>query len=235
MHYGVYAVGHAGETLDAQLMAAVLAGGDGALLSRWASASLAGLVRWDGRAIDVTVRGSSGRARPGIRFHRARALDPRDVTVLHGIPTTTPARTLLEIAPQLSDARLKRARAQAQAERLANVRQIRDDAALAPTVTERRSGSRRSSPPARRRRIAAMRTSCSICILDAGLEHPDVNARLVVGGTPYYPDMRWPAQRLILEIDSAWHDGRIAHELDDARQAALEAAGERVLRTVSST
>ncbi len=68
-------------------------------------------------------------------------------------------------------------------------------------------------------------------ILDAGFAHPDVNRRLVVGGTPYFPDMRWPAERVILEIDSPWHDGRIAHELDDARQAALEAAGERVLRT----
>ncbi|MEA2222961.1 MAG: hypothetical protein QOH83_1337 [Solirubrobacteraceae bacterium] len=68
-------------------------------------------------------------------------------------------------------------------------------------------------------------------ILAAGLEHPDVNERLVVGATPYYPDMRWPAPQLILEIDSAWHDGPVAQEDDAARQADLEAAGERVLRT----
>ena len=47
----------------------------------------------------------------------------------------------------------------------------------------------------------------------------------------YFPDLRWPKQRLIVEVDSAWHDGHIAQELDAARQAELEAAGERVLRT----
>jgi very-short-patch-repair endonuclease len=72
-------------------------------------------------------------------------------------------------------------------------------------------------------------------ILAEGFEHPDVNRRLVVGpatrGTPYFPDMRGPAQQLILEIDSAWHDDPLSRELDADRQAELEAAGERVLRT----
>lgn len=43
--------------------------------------------------------------------------------------------------------------------------------------------------------------------------------------------MGWPAQQLILEVDSVWHDGPVAQELDAVRQAQLEAAGERVLRT----
>ncbi len=230
VHRGVYAVGHAGETLHAQFMAAVLAGGDSALLSDWASATLAGLVRWEGRRIDVTVLGGGGRSRPGIRFHRTRSLDPRDATRRHGIPTTTPARALLEIAPQLSDARLKRLVRKAQAEHLANVRQIAD-------VLRRANGHRAT------KRIAAVIATGPAAtysghedvvldlILEAGLEHPDVNERLVVGATPYLPDMRWAAQRLILEVDSAWHDGRLAHDGDAERQADLEAAGERVLRT----
>jgi hypothetical protein len=65
----------------------------------------------------------------------------------------------------------------------------------------------------------------------SGIEHPDVNERRVVGATPYHPDLRWAAPRLILEVDSAWHDGPVAQEDDGARQAGLEAAGERVLRT----
>jgi len=230
IHTGVYAVGHPGDTLDAQVMAAVLAGGDGAAASHWASASLWGYVRWDGRRIDVTVRGTGSRSRPGIRFHRARSLDPRDVTHHHGIPVTTPARALLEIAPQLSDRRLKRAVRQAQAERLANVRQIAD-------VLRRANGHRATG------RLAAVIATGPAptysghedvvleLLLEAGIEHPDVNERLVVGATPYYPDMRWAAPRLVLEIDSAWHDGPVAQEDDAARQADLEAAGERVLRT----
>ena len=72
-------------------------------------------------------------------------------------------------------------------------------------------------------------------ILDEGFEHPEVNQRLIVGSatrrTPYFPDLRWPAHRLILEIDSVWHDGPLSQQLDAERQAELEAAGERVLRT----
>jgi Protein of unknown function (DUF559) len=45
------------------------------------------------------------------------------------------------------------------------------------------------------------------------------------------PQPQRDPQRLILEVDSTWHDGPIAQEDDAARQADLEAAGERVLRT----
>jgi len=231
VHHGVYAVGYISDALDAQFAGAVLAGGGGAFLSHWASCALAKLVRWDGRRIDVTVRGSSERSRPGIRFRRARSLDAQDVTRRHGIPCTTPARAILEIAPQLSDERLKRLVRKAQAERLANVRQIAD-------VLRRANGHRGV------RRIAEIIATGPAAtdsghedvvldlILQAGLEHPIVNRRLVVGDVPYRPDLRWPAQRVILEIDSSpWHDGPIAQQLDADRQADLEAAGERVLRT----
>lgn len=228
IHLGVYGVGHGPLTLDAQFMAAVLAGGEGAVLSRWATVALVGLMRWRGGGVDVTVLGSGPRAQPGIHFHRARNLDPRDTTAIRGIPTTTPARALLEIAPWLSDRRLKRLVRQAQAERLATIDEIAD--------TLRRANGHRAA-----KRLAALidtepaatRSSDEDVVLDlilnAGFEHPVVNQRLQ--GTSYYPDLRWPEQHLILEIDSAWHDGALAQELDATRQAELEAAGERVLRT----
>lgn len=232
VHVSVYAVGHAGATLQARIMAAVLAGGDGAVASHWASAALHGFVRWDDRRVDVTAPGTAGRSRPGIRFHRSRTVDRRDVTRVDGIPTTTAARALLEIAPQLSDRRLKRVVRQAQAEKAANVRQIAD--------VVRRANGRKAT-----RRLAAIIATGAAptvsgdedvvldLVLNAGFAHPDVNTRLEVGRESYYPDLRWPAQGLILEIDSAWHDGPLANELDAGRQADLEAAGERVLRTTA--
>jgi len=230
VHTGVYAVGHPGGSQNARIMAAVLAGGEGAVASHWASAALHGFIRWDGRLIDVTVRGRGGRSRPGIRVHRPRSLDPRDVTRVHAIPTTTAARALLEIAPRLSDRRLKRAVRQAQAERRATVRQIAD-------VLRRANGW-----PGTARLAAVIATGAAPTasghedivldlVLDAGFAHPDVNQRLRVGDASYYPDLRWAAERLILEIDSAWHDGPLANDLDADRQADLEAAGEHVLRT----
>ena len=230
LHTGVYAVGYPSRTLHAQFMAAVLAGADGTYLSHWASCALAGLVRWNGRPIEVTVRGSGARDRPGIRFHRARSLDPRDTTRLYGIPCTTPARAILEIAPQLSDQRLKRLVRKAQAEKRANVRQI-------AAVLRRARGHRAT------RRIADIIASGPAptysgyedvvldLVLEAGFAHPAVNEPLRVAATSYTPDLRWPAAQLILEIDSAWHDGPLARDLDADRQADLEAAGERVLRT----
>ncbi len=231
-HTGVYAVGHPGATLHAQIMSGVLAGGATACASHWAAAALHGFVRWDGRRIDVSVPGSSGRTRKGVRFRRPRSLAPRDITRVHGIPATTAARALLEIAPQLSERQLKRAVRKAQAERATNVRQIAD-------VLRRANGHK-----ATRRLAAIIATGAAPTasgdedivldlLLDAGFEHPAVNQRLPVAGTSYYPDLRWPAEQLILEVDSAWHDGPLANELDAERQAALEAAGERVLRTTA--
>jgi len=237
VHYGVYAVGHVNTSLDAHFMACVLAGGAQAFLTHWASCAHAGLVRWDGRLVDVSVRGASHRVRAGIRFHRAGSLDPRDVMRIRGIPCTTPARAILEIAPQLSDRRLKRLVRKAQAEKLATTRQFEDVLRRAPN----HAGAGRIA------RIIATGPAPTYSgdedevldlVLAAGFAHPEVNQRLVVGPatdrTPYFPDLRWPAQHLILEIDSAWHDDPLSQQLDVERQAELEAAGERVLRTTKA-
>ena len=49
------------------------------------------------------------RRRPRIRAHRATTLTRAEVTVREGIPVTTPARTLADIAPRLTDRQLTRA------------------------------------------------------------------------------------------------------------------------------
>ena len=60
---------------------------------------------------------------------------------------------------------------------------------------------------------------------------PEVNRPLLLAGRRVVPDFRWPAQRLILEVDStAWHDDPLARADDRERQALLEAHGETVLR-----
>ncbi len=232
VHHGVYAVGHGGETLHARFMSAVLAGGEGALLSHWSAATLWKLVSWDERSVEITVPRAAGRDREGIRSHRSRALLAPDVTREYGIPVTSPARALLDIAPQLSDPRLKRVVRKAQAEGLASAADIAELA--------RRSNGHRAA-----KRLALLvadgpaptESGDEDVVLEllqrAGIGPPAVNAPLVVNGTPYRPDMRWPAARLILEVDSRWHDGRLAQELDADRQADLEAAGERVLRTTA--
>lgn len=68
-------------------------------------------------------------------------------------------------------------------------------------------------------------------LLAGGVEHPDVNRPLQIGGRRVVPDFRWPEHRRVVEADrAAWHDHKLAREDDVERQAALEAAGERVVR-----
>src|SRR5436305_1571207 len=229
VHYGVYAVGHAAETLEARFIAAVLAGGAAAFLCHWSALALWGLRRPDNRAVDVGLRTAGGRRRDGIRFHNLVALDALDITRRQAIPVTTAARALVDVAPQLTDTRLRRLVRKAQAERVATVGQL-------AAVLARVDGLATS-------RIAALiadghtptysgdEDAVLDVIFDAGIERPQINAPLRAGANTYYPDMRWPGQRLILEVDSRWHDGVTAQRDDAARQADLEAAGERVLRT----
>jgi very-short-patch-repair endonuclease len=68
-------------------------------------------------------------------------------------------------------------------------------------------------------------------LLRGGFAHPDVNKPLIVDGRRLIPDFRWPGARLIVEADgAAWHEHKVAREDDAGRQAALEQAGERVVR-----
>jgi hypothetical protein len=70
------------------------------------------------KPVDVTVRTTAGRHRSDIAVHRSRGLRAADVTTHRRIPITTPARTLLDIAPDLSDRELERALDEAERLRL---------------------------------------------------------------------------------------------------------------------
>src|SRR4051812_25297848 len=105
-YVGVYAVGHANLTLEGRFLAAVKACGERAVLSHRSAAALFGFVEWQERLIDVTVEGSS-RRHPTLRVHRSATVDRvRE----KGIPVTTPARTLVDLATTgISDQALRRA------------------------------------------------------------------------------------------------------------------------------
>ena len=105
VHRGVYAVGRPQLTRLGALNAAVLAAGPGAALSHEPAAELLGIRRRRRGDIEVTVP-NARRARPGLRLHR-RALPQADLTTRHGIPVTSPARTLLDLAARLLERELE--------------------------------------------------------------------------------------------------------------------------------
>ncbi len=84
----------------------MLACGPGAMLSHESAASLWGfLPRW---SFPLEVTTEVKRSRPGITTHRCRSLGPSDITHQRGVPTTTRARTILDIAPALAAKQLTR-------------------------------------------------------------------------------------------------------------------------------
>ncbi|MEA2137807.1 MAG: hypothetical protein QOG56_957 [Solirubrobacteraceae bacterium] len=230
VHRGVYAVGCGPLSLEARFRAAVFACGQEAFLSHFSAAALERLLGWEERHLEVTVVGWSTARRPGLRVHRARSVDPRDVTVRRGIRVTTEARTLLDLAGVLREHALRRVVRQALGERRVTIAQLRD-------VLTRANGHRGAGPLAQlvADGPAPTRSELEDALLDlvrrAGLPEPQVNAELVLDGRRLIPDLRWPRQRLVVEADgAAWHDNRVARAADAERQALLEAHGERVLR-----
>lgn len=106
-HPGVYRVGHRAPSIEARYLAAVLACGEGALLSRRAAGHLLGLLTGKPPPPEVTTL--TERRVPGVRTRRSRRIDGRDATLVRGIPVTTVPRTLVDLAATLSLDELARA------------------------------------------------------------------------------------------------------------------------------
>src|SRR3954453_6209460 len=97
VHRAVYRVGHAAPSLEASYLAAVLACGDGAYLGGHASAHLLRLL--GGRAPAPRVWAPVRRRVPGVVGRKFRVpFGPGETTEYRGIPTTSVARTLLDLA-----------------------------------------------------------------------------------------------------------------------------------------
>jgi uncharacterized protein DUF559 len=230
VHQGVYALGHASLGREGRRLAAVLACGPGAVLSHMSAASHWGLLHTDQTRIDVTaLRGRHGA--PGIRLHRSRSLDAQDTTIHEGIPITTLARTLLDLAATTRSSQLERALAQAERLRVYDHRAITD-------VIARSNGHRgtRVLAQATTRKPKWTRNEWEADFLDlprkAGLPEPLTNDAFDAPDHGHCePDYHWPSHRVIVETDGfETHGTRAAFRNDRAKDAALTASGYRVLR-----
>jgi very-short-patch-repair endonuclease len=106
---GVYAVGWPQLTRERRWMAAVLACGDGALLSHRSAAALWGIATENGQEIDVSVCRRTRLRRPGVRVRSRSVLSEGDLAYCNGIPVTGIVQTLIDIAAELSPMAVERA------------------------------------------------------------------------------------------------------------------------------
>ena len=231
VHRDVFAVGHGALPTHGRLWAAVLAcgGPPSAGLSHRTAAWRWDLISAPSGPIDVS---SMARVRPipGLRLHHPRTLRHADLTTDDdGLPLTTVARTLVDIAASFDAHRMERACHQCEHHRLLDVDAIEEILG------------RGRYPGARNLRLALGTLAGAdpqvtwteieelflAIVADAGLPRPLVNEPLL----GHIPDFHWPQLKLVVETDgAATHLTATAFQSDRRRDVALQLAGYRVLR-----
>lgn len=231
LHRGVYAVGHDALSIDGRRMAAVLACGEGALLSHRSAAAAWGLrptarARWD---VTTTRRGR--RSPPGIDLHASAPMHPDDAATLRGVAITSVARTIVDLAAVLGPDPLGRAVHQAEVLGLLDVAAVR--AVLARLPRRRGSGALvaiLSAPSPGPTRSTLEERFLALC-RRGGLPAPRCNAHVPTATALVEVDALWPAERVVVELDgAAVHRTRRAFHADRRRDAALAAEGYVVVR-----
>jgi hypothetical protein len=236
VHRGVYAVGHRSIGRAGALRAAVLACGEGAVVSHGTATALWGL--WDRWPVlvDVIVPCEAGRKIDGIRAHRCRYPAAEEMTTHGGVRCTTPARTLVDNAGTYGRPRLRRFVEEAV------VRKLLDFGALdlAMHRAKGRRGVRHLGAIADQWRAPSGEAPDVRSIFEArmvpplvavGFDWPQCNRTLQIGGERFIADFYWPKQRLLVETDGeATHGTPVAFSGDRRRDQVLMAEGYRATR-----
>jgi very-short-patch-repair endonuclease len=230
VHRGVYAVAGTKDTFEFRVMAAALAGGEGALASHRCAAVLFGLRRIRCDVPEITVSGRGAPRIEGVTSHRRDVLTAADRTRIGVIPVTSPAWTLLDLAAEgmepmrvggaLDDVLVRKLASPGAIERRVT-RALRlhlpGAVMLAELVEERRRGKRPSATGLEDELLEVFRTY--------GLPEPErqFELRLPNGGMAIF-DVAYPDLLLGFEADGdRWHKGLLDRMRDEARdeQAGL--------------
>jgi very-short-patch-repair endonuclease len=223
VHPGVYRVGHRAPSIEARYMAAVLACGEGALLSGLAAAHLWGLTR--GTAPPPEVIAPTERRVKGVKTRRKRRSTERGTTC-RGIPVTTVPSTLVDISSLLPSPDLARACHEAGVKYGTTPSQVEAVLATRPTAPGSKklrkvlSGDERVTLSALERRF--------LKLLDEGnIPLPETNR----SASGRRVDCRWPGHNLTVELDSyRYHRSRHAWEQDRKREREARARGDEFCR-----
>ena len=225
LHRTVYLLGAAPPTLMGRTRAAAMACGAGAVVSHRSAAEMFGLLPESKGDVDVTVAGRNFAPRSGVRRHRVAKLPRHEVTKMRGIPMTTVARTIADLAATEPRNEVEHAFQDAL------YRKIVTDKAVAAIIG--REPRRRGAPLIRavlddpRMTRSEKERALLRLIEQAQLPRPLTNVN-VYG---YLADAYWPGEGLIVEFDG-WdaHGHRLAFESNRKRDQVLLAHGIRSMR-----
>jgi very-short-patch-repair endonuclease len=224
-HRGVCVYGNGELTTEGTLYAAAIAVGDDAAVSHISAAVLHGFWPYAVPSVVDVIVPRDVRSRPGIRVHKGVA----NLTTHLGIPVTTAARTVCDLAATIySDRAFRRVVHEAQVKEKVDVVQLR---------AEIRPGC--PGAPRIAAEIADGAKPTRSCFEDWAVEllrrhdFPRFETNVHLPGTPDWVevDIFFGAQKLVIEVDGdRFHSTPYRRAFDARKQAIVEAAGFRVLR-----
>jgi hypothetical protein len=233
---GVFSEGHAAIGTRARMRAAALAC-PGAVISHRSAASLLGFGKAAPIVVDLIPTVERGRRIQGIKPHRVSFPGRSEWGYKHGIPVTSVARTIVDLAGTYGETELRETFERAATEGVLDLVAI--DAIL-------RGGPKRRGAPCLRRVIddwrpvaetakhATFRSLFEARLLPLiaveGLPLPRVNAPVRTAERTLEVDLLWDQERFVVEADSRKHHGiEVAFERDHRRLRELIASGYGVL------
>jgi predicted transcriptional regulator of viral defense system len=220
---GIYRVGHRAPSVEASYLAAVWACGEGALLSGRAAAYLWGLIK--GKPPPAEVIAPKWHAIDGIKTSQ-RKLTPADGTSQRGIPITSVARTLVDLAAELTEEELARACHEAGVKHQTTPRDVKKVLQRLPNArgaAKLRAVLDGKVPVS----LSALERRFNKLLREAGLPLPITNKPK----GSYRIDCRWPNHPLTVELDSyRYHNSRHAWEQDRERERQARQRGDEFRR-----
>jgi hypothetical protein len=232
---GVYALGGSRVARRGRLRAATLACGAGTVISHRSAAALLGLLNEGPVVIDVIAPGDGGRRIECIHPHRVRPPHRDEVGTVAGIPCTSPARTLVDLAGTVGDWTLRSC-----FERAAQKKHL-DIPAIEASIDPGRRGNRSlrvliaewrgAAPIAKEGRLKSPLEAKILPLLAQPIPAPRLNAPVEIAEGRIEVDFLWPDHRFVLEADSRdFHATPIVFERDRWRDRELLRAGYTSLR-----
>jgi very-short-patch-repair endonuclease len=232
LHRGVYAVAGSPDSFERQLVAALLAAGEGAVASHSAAAVLQRLGEVPG-CIEVSVLRHRRPRLEGVEVHRVSYLPRQHITLCHGIRATNPARTLCDLAHTFGARIFEGVLDQALARRRVTRRGLVEMLDSLPRTVQGKPWLRRllsARPEGRARAESPLEAELHDLLHRAGIE----------GWVPQYVaagcrvDVAFPREKLAVQADSyLHHSSRSDWARDRKRATALVAEGWRVLPVTS--
>jgi len=233
VYRGVYRLAGTAATWRQSLFAACLLWGEGAVIAHRAGARLVGFLGFASDEIEVSVPDRRERVFRGI-VHRPRILSSADVTTVDGIPVTTPARTLIDVAGYVTAEVLEEVLDDALRRRLVTIAWIRWRLHELGTARRRGSALLASLLEARLETSTVPETVFETRLLrvliGAGLPLPTLQFRVATPSGEARLDFAYVEDKVAIEADGfRWHSSRQQWDNDRDRGNALTVLGWTVI------